>query len=117
QGLEVIEGAGHAVAVLAHRRLAILDRSVRGRQPMSDARGDHWLTFNGEIYNFRDLGASLEARGRTLRSSSDTEIVIELVAADGVAALPRLRGMFAFAAFDRESATLTMARDRFGIKP
>jgi asparagine synthase (glutamine-hydrolysing) len=116
-GLEILESAGDSVAVFAHRRLAILDRSDAGLQPMGDATGRVWITFNGEIYNYRDLAAGVVADGATLRSSSDTEVLVEMLAREGALGVERLRGMFAFAAIDRSTGALTLARDRFGIKP
>lgn len=115
-GREVIEGPD-GVAVFAHRRLAILDRSDAGLQPMSDAARRMWLTFNGEIYNYRELAGRVVSSGVTLRSSSDTEVLVEMLAAEGGDAVGRLRGMFACAAFDVQTGALTLARDRFGIKP
>lgn len=117
EGREIVRGADGAVAYLAHRRLAILDRSTAGRQPMVSANGRHWITYNGEIYNFRDLQPRVADRGVTLRSHSDTEVLLELLAHEGVDAVPQVRGMFAFAWFDVERGSLTLGRDRFGIKP
>jgi asparagine synthase (glutamine-hydrolysing) len=116
-GQDVVAGAGGAVAYLAHRRLAILDRSEAGRQPMASADRRHWVTYNGEVYNFRELQPRVEGQGVTLRSSSDSEVLVELLAAEGDAAVSRLRGMFAFAWWDAGQATLSLVRDRFGIKP
>lgn len=116
-GREVVAGAGGAVAYLAHRRLAILDRSEAGTQPMSSADRRHWVTYNGEVYNFRDLQPRVTDLGVALRSSSDSEVLVELLAAEGDGAVSRLRGMFAFAWWDADQATLSLVRDRFGIKP
>ena len=102
---------------LAHRRLAIQDLSPAGAQPMQTADGAHQLVFNGEIYNAPALRADLIARGVKPRGHSDTEVVLELLARDGVATLSRLRGMFAIAWWDAAADTLTLARDTFGIKP
>jgi asparagine synthase (glutamine-hydrolysing) len=102
-------------AGLAHRRLAIIDLSAAGAQPMS--RGRHIIVFNGEIYNYRALRAEMEARGHVFRSHSDTEVILALYAAHGPAMLARLRGMYAIALFDKESRQLFLARDPFGIKP
>lgn len=103
---------------LGHRRLAILDLSPAGRQPMQSACGRYVLTFNGEIYNFSDLRRELEAQGHHFRGRSDTEVLLACVTAWGVeAAVPRLNGMFAFALWDRQRAQLVLARDRFGEKP
>lgn len=115
-GREVIAGAGGAVAYFAHRRLAILDRSEAGRQPMASADRRHWLTYNGEVYNYRDLQRVADL-GATLRSSSDSEVIVELLAREGDAAVSRLRGMFAFAWWNADQASLSLVRDRFGIKP
>lgn len=116
-GREVIAGAGGAVAYFAHRRLAILDRSAAGRQPMPSADHRHWVTYNGEVYNFRDLRPRVTDLGVSLRSSSDSEVLVELLAGEGDAAVSRLRGMFAFAWWNADQATLLLVRDRFGIKP
>ena len=102
---------------LGHRRLAIIDLSPMGAQPMTTADGRYVLTFNGEIYNFQELKAELAARGRAFVSRSDTEVLLKAFAAWGLGALSRLNGMFAFAVWDRELQTLTLARDRFGVKP
>ncbi len=102
---------------LGHRRLAIIDLSPLGRQPMVTADGRYTLTFNGEIYNFQELRAELAARGRSFVSRSDTEVLLQAFATWGIGALLRLNGMFAFAIWDRELQTLTLARDRFGVKP
>ncbi len=103
---------------LAHRRLSILDRSAAGRQPMLSSCGRFVLTYNGEIYNHAELRLELTASGRAFRGHSDTEVLVEACAHWGVAAtLERLNGMFAFAAWSRETRTLYLARDRVGIKP
>lgn len=102
---------------LAHRRLAIQDLSPAGAQPMITPDGRCQLVFNGEIYNAPELRAELVAQGLSFRGHSDTEVVLALLARDGVAALPRLRGMFAIAFRDAVSGILTLARDPFGIKP
>jgi asparagine synthase (glutamine-hydrolysing) len=103
--------------VLAHRRLAIIDLGPGGRQPMDSANGRHVIVQNGEIYNHRDLRDGLEKSGAQLRSSSDTEVLIESLARDGIPALSAMRGMFAFGCYDRETGALTLARDRLGKKP
>jgi asparagine synthase (glutamine-hydrolysing) len=102
---------------LANNRLAILDLSAAGAQPMASADGRYRITFNGEIYNFRALRAGLEAQGVRFRSESDTEVLLALHARDGLAMLPQLRGMFAFALWDDVAKSLLLARDPFGIKP
>jgi asparagine synthase (glutamine-hydrolysing) len=102
---------------LAHRRLAIIDLRAVAAQPMSNADGSVWITFNGEIYNFRELRAGLEARGYRFRTQSDTEVIIHAYEAYGRGCLERLRGMFAFAIWDARTRVLLLARDRVGKKP
>lgn len=105
-------------AMLAQRRLAIIDLSAGGAQPMQSADRRYVITFNGEIYNYRDIRRELEARGRIMRSDSDTEVLLEACAAWGVeSAVERAVGMFAFALWDRNTRTLFLVRDRLGIKP
>jgi asparagine synthase (glutamine-hydrolysing) len=106
------EGVG-----LAHRRLAIIDLSATGAQPMCSADGNVVLTYNGEIYNYRELRADLLAGGKSLRGHSDTEVLLELFCRDGEAVIERLNGIFAFALWDRRSRSLLLARDAFGVKP
>src|SRR5205807_138876 len=114
---EPVAAAGLAAGVaLGMTRLAIIDL-VTGRQPMSDADERFWLVFNGEIYNFRELRAELEARGRRFRTQSDTEVILQAYATFGEACVERLRGMFAFALWDRARRALFLARDRLGKKP
>src|SRR5205085_3967320 len=102
---------------LAHRRLSILDLSERASQPMASADGSIVITFNGEIYNYRELRAELEAEGVVFRTSSDTEALLHLYARDGAAMVQPLRGMFAFAIWDERRRELFLARDPYGIKP
>src|SRR5436853_401870 len=103
---------------LGQRRLAIIDLSPGGAQPMHSADRRYVITFNGEIYNYRDIRRELQAAGRSMRSESDTEVLLEACALWGVeAAIDRAVGMFAFALWDRKTRTLVLARDRLGIKP
>jgi len=103
---------------LGHRRLSIIDVSAAGHQPMATASGRFVITFNGEIYNYRELGDLLRQSGVALRSRSDTEVLVEGFAHWGVQdTLRRCEGMFAFGLWDRERRELTLGRDRLGIKP
>lgn len=102
---------------LAHRRLSIIDLSALGRQPMVDSSGRFHITFNGEIYNFRELRADLEKEGEPFISQSDTEVILRLYAKHGPAMLDLLRGMFALAIWDERDRSMFLARDRVGIKP
>src|SRR5581483_7207662 len=115
-GAGLWESADRRIA-LAHNRLAIIDLSPAGAQPMSFANGRYRITFNGEIYNYRELRQSLRAQGVRFLTDSDTEVVMALYARDGVRMLPLLRGMYAFALWDDIEKTLLLARDPFGIKP
>ena len=101
----------------AHRRLAIIDLSERGAQPMASADGTLTITFNGEIYNYRALRADLERKGYTFRTESDTEVLLQLYADRGPAMVEQLRGMFAFGLWDSRRRRLLLARDPLGIKP
>jgi asparagine synthase (glutamine-hydrolysing) len=116
------DGAAHWLSSdcrvgLAHRRLAIIDLSPAGEQPMATADGRFRIVFNGEIYNYRELRAELEAAGAVFRSHTDTEVILELYRRHGRAMLGRLRGMFALALWDEAAQGLLLARDPFGIKP
>ena len=102
---------------LGHRRLAIIDLSAAGHQPMPSADETLWLTFNGEIYNYIELRDELRALGHTFRTASDSEVLLIAYAEWGVSMLERLNGMFAFAIWDRRTSSLLLARDRFGVKP
>jgi asparagine synthase (glutamine-hydrolysing) len=102
---------------LGHRRLSILDLSPRGHQPMTFGDSGSWISYNGEIYNFRELREELEAAGTRFQSESDTEVLLAAYDAYGIACLDKLRGMFAFAIWDARKRTLLLARDRLGIKP
>jgi len=113
-GVFVDENAGVG---LGHARLSILDLSPLGHQPMTSADGEVVLVFNGEIYNFRELRAELEAKGHPFRGRSDTEVLLNLYLAEGEGMLRRLNGIFAFALLDRGRRSLLIARDGLGVKP
>ncbi|MBI5134667.1 asparagine synthase (glutamine-hydrolyzing) [Candidatus Uhrbacteria bacterium] len=102
---------------LVHRRLAIIDCSPTGHQPMCDAVAGNWIVFNGEIYNYRELRAELERLKHVFRSQSDTEVILKAYAQYGVGCVDKLRGMFAFAVVDVSKQKIFIAVDRFGIKP
>lgn len=102
---------------LAHRRLAIVDLTPSGRQPMSYGEGRYWLTFNGEIYNFLELREELRGLGYAFRSDSDSEVILAAYAAWGPRCQLKFNGMWAFAIWDTREKTLFLSRDRFGIKP
>lgn len=114
------DGEGHYTdgsVGLGHRRLAIIDLSPAGHQPMANVGGDVVITYNGELYNFQKLRVELEALGYQFHSRTDTEVVIHAYEEWGEACLDRFNGMFAFAIFDRKQQRLFLARDRFGVKP
>ena len=102
---------------LGHRRLAILDLSPAGRQPMQSPDGRYVIVYNGEVYNFQNLRIELEARGYIFHTRTDTEVVLRAYEAWGPACIQRLNGMFALAVWDVQQQTLFLARDRYGIKP
>ncbi len=102
---------------LGHRRLSVIDTSSAAHQPMSDATGRYTIVYNGEIYNFRELRNALISAGGTLRTQSDSEVVLQLYADEGPSMLHKLNGFFAFAIYDRDERSLFLARDRLGIKP
>ncbi|WP_032097158.1 MULTISPECIES: asparagine synthase (glutamine-hydrolyzing) [unclassified Alteromonas] len=102
---------------LCHRRLSILDLSEAGNQPMYSANNNLVIVFNGEIYNFLELRAELEQQGVSFKSHTDTEVILELYAREGVKCLEKLNGMFAFALWDKTKQELFVARDRLGKKP
>ena len=104
-------------ALLAHRRLSILDLSPAGAQPMVDPITGHTIVFNGEIYNFGDLRRRLEAEGQTFISTGDTAVMLRALGLHGPAAISWLRGMFAFASWDPKHRRLLLARDPLGMKP
>ncbi len=102
---------------LGHRRLAIIDLSPDGHQPMAGPDGSTWLVYNGEIYNYLEMRAELAARGHQFKSHSDTEVILHAYQEYGCGFLAHLNGMFAFALWDQRQRQLLLARDRFGIKP
>ncbi|HET9532821.1 MAG TPA: asparagine synthase (glutamine-hydrolyzing) [Blastocatellia bacterium] len=105
------------VCALGHRRLSIIDLSAAGRNPLSNEAGTIWITFNGEIYNFRELRRELEGLGCRFRTRTDTEVVVYAYEQWGIEAIKRLRGMFAFGLWDQGRRRLVLARDRVGKKP
>ncbi len=114
------DGEGHyidAALGLGHRRLAIIDLSPGARQPMSSEDGRYVVSYNGELYNFRELRTELETAGHRFRSRSDTEVLLAAWSRWGEEALDRFNGMFAFAIWDTKEKVLTLARDRYGVKP
>lgn len=117
-GVEVFRiGQGGYALGLAHRRLSIIDLTQTGRQPMSNCDESIWITYNGEIYNFKEIRQELELKGYVFKSDSDTETIIYAYQEWGVLCLNKLRGMFAFAIWDKRKNNLFLAVDRFGIKP
>jgi asparagine synthase (glutamine-hydrolysing) len=105
-----------AEAGLGNRRLSIIDLPG-GHQPLANEDDSLWITFNGEIYNYRELQSRLLSSGHRLRTDSDTEVILHLFEEQGIGCLEELRGMFAFAIWDRRTRRLFLARDRLGIKP
>ena len=113
---EPIDSAGRRVS-LGHRRLAIIDTSSAGHQPMVSTNGRFVLTFGGEIYNYKDLRVALAQKGHQFHTQTDTEVLLNAFVEWGADCLPRLNGMFHFAVWDNRERTLTLARDHVGIKP
>lgn len=114
------DGEGHWIegnVGLGHRRLAIIDLSPAGHQPMISSGHRYVLSYNGEVYNFKEMRADLEAAGFWFRSKTDSEVVLYALSHWGVQALKRFNGMFALSLWDRKERTLLLARDRYGIKP
>jgi len=118
EGLQCFSASSHgATVVLGNRRLAVLDPSPAGHQPMGNEDRSVWVAYNGELYNFPALRAELEARGWHFRSRSDTEVVLRAYEAFGEECVRRFRGMFALAIWDARQEQLLLARDRLGEKP
>lgn len=122
-GLEVLH-ASDPVAIFGHLRLAIIDLSPAGHQPMHDPTTGNWITFNGEIYNYRELRGELEKHGQVFKTSSDTEVILKAYAYWGEDCVRWLRGIFAFAIWqagdrqkERSTPSLFIARDQLGVKP
>lgn len=103
--------------ILGHRRLSIIDLSSSGRQPMTDERGNLWIVFNGEIYNYIELREELKSCGHDFRTNTDTEVILKAYDQWGEGCLSRFNGMFAFALWDVKRKRLFCARDRMGVKP
>ena len=103
--------------VFGHRRLSIIDLSTHGHQPMTDVCQLAWITFNGEIYNYRELKAALLSAGVSFKSNTDTEVILQSYLLWGTAAFAKFRGMFAFALFDNQKQITYLVRDTTGIKP
>lgn len=120
RGSRHIACRGHGVT-LAHSRLAVIELSALGAQPMADADfggGSGWsIVYNGEIYNYRELRATLQGAGQMFAGGSDTEVLLRAWSLWRLDALPKLNGMFAFAAFNEHTGELWLVRDRFGVKP
>jgi asparagine synthase (glutamine-hydrolysing) len=117
EGVEVLPGPNGEKVGLGHRRLSIIDPTPRGAQPMAYGDGRYWITYNGELYNFRELRHALEQQGHRFTSDCDTEVLLAMYAEHGAAMLDRLNGIFAFAIWDSHRNELFLARDRLGVKP
>jgi asparagine synthase (glutamine-hydrolysing) len=111
------DGSAATGVLLGHRRLAIVDLDPRSAQPMQSTCGRYAIVFNGEVYNYQPLRAALESKGVAFRTTSDTEVILELFKAEGEAMLPKLHGMFAFIVWDKVARKAFAARDPYGIKP
>jgi asparagine synthase (glutamine-hydrolysing) len=117
EGVYVAETSRQERVGLGHRRLSIIDLSPAGHEPMSDNKGVVWLTYNGEIYNFKEIRNQLKALGHQFKSNTDAEVIIYAYLEWGYECLTRFNGMFAFAIWDARDESLFLARDRLGIKP
>jgi len=107
----------HFSVALAHRRLSIIDTTATGHQPMCDETGRYWITYNGEIYNFKEIREALKKLGHTFFSYSDTEVILKAYMEWGRECQSRFNGMWAFALWDNKEKLLWISRDRFGVKP
>ena len=117
KGVDEEGGGVTAIGGLAHRRLSIIDLTAAANQPMPDESGRYWICYNGEVFNYLELRAELEAQGAVFRTSSDTEVVLQSYIHWGEACQHRFNGMWALAVWDRDRRALWLSRDRFGIKP
>jgi asparagine synthase (glutamine-hydrolysing) len=117
EGGHLMTDNGAEVIGLGHRRLSIIDISSAGHQPMTDTETGNWITFNGEIYNFRELRRSLESSGCSFRTGTDTEVILKAYGVWGLGCVERLRGIFAFGLWDAGRKRLLLARDQLGVKP
>jgi asparagine synthase (glutamine-hydrolysing) len=116
-GVGIWASAGSPPVIIGHRRLAVIDLDTRANQPMTSHDGRYVITFNGEIFNYREVRLALENKGTVLKTASDTEVLLEALARWGLNVLEKLRGFFAFVLFDQQERRLLAARDRYGIKP
>src|SRR5262245_21373789 len=118
QGIDFLSGESQELTVaFAHRRLAILDLSPAGHQPMRDERTGNWITYNGEVFNFHELRRNLQSQGISFKSESDTEVLLKGLGARGIEAIADWRGMFACGFCDAQKHRLSLIRDRLRIKP
>jgi asparagine synthase (glutamine-hydrolysing) len=117
EGIYIDQMSSGDLVGLGHRRLSIIDLSPAGHEPMSDSSGRVWLTFNGEIYNFRELRQTLEGLGHSFKSDNDAEVIIYAYIQWGLGCLTRFNGIFAFAIWDSRDETVLLARDHLGVKP
>ena len=115
--LDHLQAAGATRWVLGYHRLAIIDLSEDGHQPFAGRGGRRWLVYNGEIYNYRELRAELEALGHEFATSCDTEVVAQAFDEWGSGCFSRFNGMWALAIYDTDTRRLVLSRDRFGVKP
>ena len=113
---EVVRNVGRFSVGLGHKRLSIIDLSSGGRQPIANEDETIWITFNGEIYNFKELRDELKKKGHRFKSRTDTEVIVHLYEELGTACLNRLNGMFAFALWDEKKKTLVSCAGQTGQK-